>query len=182
MGKQRRGAHAEERRIEHKIRNIAIPAFLAALSMLIVAYTLHYMNFDIAHGNGSGALIFASVGSSAFVLFMTPRAKAAHISKFTKSYIGAGIVGYAGFLIKPLIGIYVAIAFVVFMATIVLIMTRAEHPPAVGIAVAFVLYNVGFYGILVVVLSAALLIFLRIALEKAVFVIEHDVDNLIERL
>ncbi len=180
--KRRRSRRAEEKRVEHKMRNVIVPAVLAALSMLIVAYALHYMDFDIAHGNASGILIFASMGASAFILFITPRSKAAHVSKFAKSYIAAGIVGYFGFAIKPLVGIYASLTIVMFIATMVLVLARAEHPPAVGIAVAFVLYNVGLGGILVVVLAMLLLIVIRIVLEKAVFVIGHDVDRLAEKL
>ena len=68
------------------------------------------------------------------------------------------------------------------IATIVLVLAKAEHPPAVGIAVAFVLYNVGIMGILVVILGMLLLIAMRILLEKAVYAMEHDVDRFIERL
>ncbi|MGC8538120.1 MAG: HPP family protein [Candidatus Micrarchaeia archaeon] len=172
----------EEKKAEHRLRNVGIPALLAALSMLVVAYALHYMNFDIAQGNASGPLIFASMGASAFILFMTPRAKAAHISKFAKSYTCAGLVGYFGFMIRPFIGMYASLTAVVLIATIVLVLAKAEHPPAVGIAVAFVLYNVGAMGILVVILGMLLLIVMRILLEKAVFVMEHDVDRLVEKL
>lgn len=172
----------DEIRVEHKLRNVAVPAVLAALSMLIVAYALHYVNFDVAHGSASGILIFASMGASAFILFMTPRSKAAHVSKFAKSYIAASIIGYFGFAIKPFVGIYASLTLVMLIATIALVLARAEHPPAVGIAVAFVLYNVGFGGILVVVLAMLLLISIRIVLEKAVFAIERDVGRLVERL
>lgn len=172
----------EERKAEHRLRNVGIPALLAALSMLVVAYSLHYMNFDIAHGNASGILIFASMGASAFILFMTPRSKAAHISKFAKSYVCAGLIGYFGFVMRPFTGIYVSLTVVMFIATMVLVLAKAEHPPAVGIAVAFVLYNVGIMGILVVILGMLLLIAMRILLEKAVYAMEHDVDRFIERL
>ncbi|MEM0150142.1 MAG: HPP family protein [Candidatus Micrarchaeaceae archaeon] len=180
--KSRNRLRNESIRIEHKLRNIAIPALLAALSMLIIAYILHYMNFDIAHGNASGILIFASMGASAFILFMTPRSKAAHVSKFAKSYIAAGLIGYLGFAVKPFLGIYVSLTLVMLVATLTLVLARAEHPPAVGIAVAFVLYNVGFMGIFVVVIAMVLLILIRVVLEKAVFIIEHDVNNLAEKL
>jgi hypothetical protein len=113
---------------------------------------------------------------------MTPRSKAAHIFKFAKSYITAGLIGYLGFVAKPFIGIYISLTLVMLVVTLALVLARAEHPPAVGIAVAFVLYNVGFTGILVVLLAMLLLIALRIVLEKMVFAIEHDVDNLVEKL
>lgn len=180
--RRRNNLRSKGTEIEHKMRNIAVPAMLTALSMLIVAYVLHYVNFGVAQGSASGILIFASMGSSAFILFMTPRSKAAHISKFAKSYIVAGLIGYLGFAVKPFAGIYASLTLVMLIVTIALVFARAEHPPAVGIAIAFVLYNVGAAGILVVMLAMLLLIAVRVVLERAVFMIEHDVDRLIERL
>ena len=163
--------------VERHIRNRILPAAMTALSIAIVAYMLHVASLDILQASGLSVLIFASFASSAFVLFMTPRSRAAFPKKFVKSYFVAALVGYAGLLLTQPLGLYVAAFIVIFLVSLLLPLIRAEHPPAVGIAFAFLIFRVGISGIVTVILGVALLIFVRYFLERAVYLIEEEVED-----
>jgi CBS-domain-containing membrane protein len=167
---------------ETLIKNRIIPAVLTALTVSVLIFVLYYVNFDLSYGTGSSAILFASFGTSAFVMFMMPRSKAATISKFVKSYALATILGIFGFFLLDFLPLYVVAGLVIFLLALLMYMTRSEHPPGVGIAMAFVLYRIDIYGVLIVALAVVILLFLRIALERFVYIVETDVIKEIERL
>ena len=165
----------------YPIRNNIIPAVLTALSLSVLVYILHLVSFELRYGNGSAAIVFASFSASAFILFMTPRSKAAKTSKFVKSYFLGAILGFLGFLLTPVIGTYVTFFAIILVLSLLLIALRAEHPPGVAIAFAFLLYHIDYIGVIVVVIGVIIMLFIRLFLEKAVYVIEGDVEMLKRR-
>lgn len=179
MPRDKKKAHKREKDV--LIKNRIIPALLTALSVSILTFILYSVNFDISHGAGSSAILFASFGTSAFVLFMMPRSKAATISKFVKSYVISTLLGVVGFFLLDLLPLYVVAGIVIFFLAILLFITRSEHPPSVGIAMAFVLFRVDLFGVLIVALAVVILLFLRIVLEKSVYIMEKDIIKDIER-
>lgn len=156
-------------------RNVLIPALLTALSVSILVYLLALASFDLKFGAGSSAILFASFGSSAFILFMMPRSSSARLSKFAKSYIIAGIIGASGYLLLKVIPLYVVAGIVILLTAIVMDATHSRHPPAVGIALAFVLYRINLNGVIIVALGVLLLIILRAFLERFVFMLEEEI-------
>ncbi len=168
-GRSRRKLH----RWEIKLRNIAIPALLTAVSMMVILIALDYFHFDLAYGVGTTAIIFASFASSAFILFMTPRARGARIPRFVKSYIIGGVVGLAGSLMLAYVPLYITAAAVIFVVSALLYLTDSQHAPAVAIAFAFVIFHIDIFGLVIVIAGALLLIALRFVLEKFVFIIEE---------
>jgi hypothetical protein len=158
---------------EIKLRNVAVPAILTAISMMIILIALDYFHFDLAYGVGTTAIIFASFASSAFILFMTPKAKSAKVSRFVKSYVIGGVVGFCGSLMLAYVPLYVTAAAVIFVVSVLLYITDSQHAPAVAIAFAFVIFHIDVLGMLVVMAGALLLILLRFTLERVVFIIEE---------
>ncbi len=156
------------------LNNRIIPAVLATVAVSILTYILYSLNLDISRAQGSSAILFASFSVSAFILFMTPRSKAAHLDKFIKSYALGTALGYFGLLILRFLPLYVVAGLVMFPLSLLLYVTRSEHPPAVGIAMAFVLYRVDIYGVLIVIAAVIVLALLRIVLEKFVFIVENE--------
>lgn len=157
------------------LKNRVIPALLTALTVSILTYILYSVNFDISHGAGSSAILFASFGTSAFVLFMMPKSKAAAISKFVKIYILGTILGVLGFFMLDFLPLYIVAGFIIFLLSILVYVTKSEHPPGVGIALAFVLFRIDIYGVLIVALAVVILLFLRVVLEKFVYIVEKDI-------
>ncbi len=140
--------------------------------MTFILMTLNYFHFDVAYGAGTTAIIFASFASSAFILFMTPKAKGARVSRFIKSYLIGGVVGLIGSQLLAYAPLYMVAAAVVFVVSVLLYVADSQHAPAVAIAFAFVVFHIDMLGILVVVSGALLLIAFRFVLEKFVFMIE----------
>lgn len=146
---------------ERHVRNRIAPAFFVALSVALLVIMFQAMNFELRYGIGSSAVLFASVASSAFILFITPLAKASKPVKFVKSYVIAGIVGAAGYYLLAFLPEYLVAGMVIFAASALLIATRSEHAPALGIAFAFVLFRIDAIGILVVIVAVAMLLVLH---------------------
>ncbi len=161
-------------RIKLSVRTKLIPALFTAISLAILIFILHEFSIGIETGLGSSIVIFASFAASAFILFMAPHTRAAKPIKFIKSYIIGGLAGYAGFLISGLIGIYFAVLIVMFFLALLLVILNAEHPPAAGITLAFLLYGVGYLGIFVVIIAALIMLLIRLFLEKLVYRIKED--------
>lgn len=149
--------------------DIAIHIVLMALAMVILVYLLNFLNFDLAQGFSAGGIIFASFAGSAFLLFMMPEVEVSRMTKFVKAYVIAGLSGYLGYVMVPYIGLYAATAIVVAIAGGLLMATHSRHPPAMGIAFAFVLYRTGQAEVLVVIIGALLLIALKVVLEKTAY-------------
>lgn len=160
---------------EGVVRNRATPAALTALSVSILMYVLYYVNFDVLYGTGASAIIFASFGSSAFVLFMMPKSRSARVGSFVRSYVMGAAVGEAGFYLSLVAPLYVSAGVVVLAMSLLMYAADSLHPPAIAIALAFVLFRIDAYGVLIVVMGAAILIFLRVVLERFVYMIEKDI-------
>ena len=156
----------------HPIRNGLLPALMAAISIVVIMYVIKYFNFDFLYGNGSSEIIFASFASSAFILFMMPRSRSAQPSKFLKSYFIAAGMCYLGFVLIPFVPEYLLFTLILFFGILLLIATRSEHAPAMAILFAFLLFKVGPLGVIVIIVSAFLLLFLRIVMENSVFILE----------
>ncbi len=163
--------------ITRRIRNHVIPATLMALSLVVLVYILNYVNYDITVGIGASAIIFASFAGSAFLLFMVPRSRTASIPRFAKSYAISCVLGVIGYYVVGIAGIYATVALILFATAMLLVITDSEHPPAMSIAFAFVLFRVSYVGIITVVVAAAVMIAIRVFLEKAVYIIEEDIER-----
>ncbi len=163
----------EDRR--SRLNNFIIPALLTSISLVLLLLIFKYANLDIKLGTGASAIIFASFGGSAFLLFMMPRAKAASIKRFAKSYIACAVLGTIGYVLIPLIGIYLTTGLMIFLASLLLVFTDSMHPPAIALLFSYILYDVGFAGDIVVAIGVVALILIRIYLERLVFIIEREV-------
>ncbi len=146
---------------ERHVRNRIAPAFFVALAVALLVIMFEAVSFELRYGAGSSAVLFASVAASAFILFITPLAKAANPLKFVKSYMIAGVIGAASYYVLAFLPEYLEAGIVIFVVSALLIATRSEHAPALGIAFAFVLFRIDAIGILVVIVAAAMLLALR---------------------
>ncbi len=160
--------HKEYKRYKHKFNrnNIIIPLLSTSLIIVFLIFALHEINFDIREISGASALIFTSFTSSAFIMFLMPYSKAAKRSRFIKSYLIAGIFGYIGFLSTKFINFYLVTAVLIFFVSLLMFETDSEHPPALGIAVAFLLFKIPIYGILTLMAGMAILVTGRTILQK----------------
>jgi CBS-domain-containing membrane protein len=161
---------------------VVVPALMVGISLIVLVAVLQYVNLDVRYGVGYSAVIFASFGGSAFLLFMVPKARAARISRFVKSYIIGGVLGAIGYYVLQYFGIYAAVGIIMFIAALALVKTDSMHPPAMGIVLAFILYHVDYVGVLVVALGVVIMVLVRVVLERAAFIIERDVEEVEEKV
>ncbi len=158
------------KRLKHRV----VPALLAGIALAMLVFMLQYFNIDKAYGLGTSAIIFTSFASSIFIMFITPNSRSARNSKFVKSYILAGIIGYLGGYGLAYVSLYVVAALVLFFVSILMIITKSEHPPAAAIAFAFVLFHIGALGVLIIASGVFIVVAIRYILEKTMFEIERQ--------
>lgn len=143
-----------------------LASLFMALSVVIIVAALDYTNFTLQHSIGASAIIFASFGGSGFVLFVASRKETANLARFVKGYALGTIFGIAGHYIAPVLGIYVSVGVVLFLLSIVLVITDNMHAPSVALALGFLLYDVGYAGAVIVALGMVMMVVIRILLGK----------------
>lgn len=155
------------------LRKIVVPAFFTAFAAALLVFALRYMNFNLRYGVGSSEIIFASFGSSLFLLFMAPKSKTASVRKFVKSYLLASLIGVAGSSMLSYLPLFLVAGIIIFVASIVLFVTDSVHPPAMAIAFAFILFRIDAYGMVIVASAAFLILLLKLFFDRFVYPFEN---------
>ncbi len=120
------------------LRHVVFPSVLAGVSIIVIAYFWNITQYGI---------IFASFGSSAFLVYVTPKSKQANIRNILGAYPLAGFFGYlSSSYILPFVNFpdvnfdYAITGGIAVMLTILAMrLTGFEHAPAAGAALAFVI-------------------------------------------
>jgi hypothetical protein len=147
-------------------KHILIPALIATAALILISYMFKSVNLDLRSNIGYSLVVFTSFAGSAFILFMTPYSRSSSIKRFAKSYAIASVFGEIGYLLTGIVGFYPASAITLFIVALLLFETDSTHPPAMGIAFAFVIFQIDYVGLLVVVLGVAILAGIKLAMEK----------------
>jgi|GEM_PF-1172623 len=120
-----------------KVKHVLFPAVLAGFTIFAMATIWNISDYGI---------IFASFGSSAFVVFVTPKSKQASMPNILGAYPLAGFFGYATieYLLPHLaysntLNYAIAGGVAVGITMLAMLLTGFEHAPASGAALAFVL-------------------------------------------
>lgn len=140
---------------------LVMSALFTSLSVVALIAMFDYANYDISHKAGASAILFASFASSAFLMFIVPESKAAKMSRFVRSYIIGGVMGAIGFTLLPFIGTYLSVGIILFATALMLIWTDSMHPPAMGLTLAFIIYDVGYTGIAIAAIGVVMLIIMK---------------------
>ncbi len=159
--------HKVYRRLRHKRnrKHILIPVLLTVAVLMVLIFVLELVNESFRYSTGS-AIVFASFAASAFILFMTPYARSSSVKRFVKSYVIAGIFGELGYLLTGIAGFYVASAFTLFFVALLLFETDSVHSPAMALAFAFVIYQVDYTGLFVIIIGVVLLSAIKLVIER----------------
>ena len=140
---------------------------MLGFTVALLTFLLNLAEHVLIISLGAKFLIFASFGSSAFIMYMMPENDSARVSKFVKSYVAAGIIGFLCTFLVPYIGLFYAIAVVETAIGITLGGIGAKHPPAAAIGIVFLINRVGIYGILIIIVGVATISILTTILNKA---------------
>ncbi len=159
-------SHEKYRKTRHKPnrQHIIIPILLTVATLMLLIYVLEILDKDFRYSSGS-AIVFASFAASAFTLFMTPYARSSNVNRFIRSYTIAAILGEMGYLLTGTIGFYAASALTLFMVALLMFETDSMHPAAMGIAFAFVIYQLDYVGVLIVVVGVTVFTMIKVVLE-----------------
>lgn len=120
-----------------KVKHVLFPALLAGFTIFAMATIWSISEYGI---------IFASFGSSAFIVFVTPKSEQASVSNILGAYPLAGFFGYSSieYLLPHLtysntLNYAIAGGFAVGITILAMLLTGFKHAPAGGAALAFVL-------------------------------------------
>jgi CBS-domain-containing membrane protein len=158
------------------LRLTIVPALITAIIVAVLYGTLTLLNYDL-FSSSSSVLLFASFGSSAFLLFMIPHSRAANIGRFAKSYIIAIVLGPIGYVLAALAGLPLATGIMMFIMSTLLYTTHSEHPPAIGAMLAFILYRIDVYGIFIVLFGIVLFVSFHKVFEKYIYQIGIEIES-----
>jgi len=156
------------RSARHKFnrKHILIPAIITTFVLVLLIFILNGVNSDL-RTSGYSAIIFTSFAASAFIMFMTPYARASDVKRFVLSYLLAGILGELGYLLTSIIGFYGALGLTLLLMALLLFETDNVHPPAMGVALAFVIFRVSYPGLIVLAFGIVVLSAIRMLMERA---------------
>jgi CBS-domain-containing membrane protein len=150
----------------HKTRYV-LQCGLAACVIFVVLFVLDAV---------SQTTIIASLGASSFIAFAMPRSQLSRPRFLIGGYlIGTGVGCVCSYLPSlplltqlPLASAWlneVSGAVSVGLAILLMVVMNAEHPPAAGLALGFVLNEWNFWTVIVVVFGIALLSILKTILK-----------------
>lgn len=129
----------------------------------------------------SQKLLFSSLASSAFLIYMDPKHPTNRVRTLIIAQISAALIGY---LIFILLGPgYLSAAISMIIAIIVMISAKAMHPPAVSSAMIFA-FQYTKPNTLMLFMMAVLLLVLLIVLQKlSLWVLKKaDKENVAEEI
>jgi len=131
------------------LEEMLAPAFFAGLTITLLSYLFAF--------SAQNAILFASLGSSAFVLAGFPDLRGAKLRVVFLSYAFGGLFGYAcSFIgIPPIAG-----GMAVFLTSIAMLFTKNEHAPSAGLALAFAMQHKTAFELVYVLILALLMLFI----------------------
>ncbi|HEX2207727.1 MAG TPA: HPP family protein [Longimicrobium sp.] len=140
------------------LRGELMLAALPTVTVLLVMFMVEVLSEQ--------RLLFASLASSAFLIYLDPQHGTNSVRTLVTSQVSAAVVGLATFLLMG--PGYPAAAVAMVLTIILMIVGDAVHPPAVSTALSFALRagdesNVVLFG-LAVAITAALVLMQRAAL------------------
>ena len=162
----------EHSKREIRIRNSIIPAIFIGITLSITIFSLSLVHIYIVPV--AKFIVFSSFASSSFLLFMEPHQESSRINKFVKSYIISGVCGIIGFFVSLHVGLYLTLALVETVVALLLVTFQAMHPPAMGIAVVFILERANIFALLFLFTGMFLIIMFDRFLNKFVYIIEDE--------
>ncbi len=160
------------------VKKALIPAFITAMVIMILYSLLGAIKSDFLTSLNATLIVFASFGSSAILLFMSPRSRDSSIGKFARSYLIATLLGAGSYLLLPYLHTIVVAGIATFVISILLYVTNNVHPPAVGIMLAFILFRIEAVGAILVLSGVVLLVAMRMILEKYLYRIDKDLERI----
>jgi CBS-domain-containing membrane protein len=109
-------------------------------------------------------LLFSSLASSAFLIYLDPKHPTNSIRTLTIAQLSSCVIGYVVYL---LLGAgYLAAAISMIVAIVVMILTKAMHPPAVSTALIFA-FQYKNMNVVMMFFLAVLLLILLVGLQRA---------------
>ncbi len=154
-------------KVKLNMKRYVFQCSLATFAILVI-----FLIFDVLEYT----TIVASLGATTFIIFTMPKSYASRIRPLIGGYIVGTLVGIFSRLILEILIMMNFIAphsrpFVIFaalavgLATFLMTLVNAEHPPAAGVAMALVFNNWNHWTIVFVLTAVIILAGIKIALK-----------------
>ncbi len=129
----------------------------------------------------SQKLLFSSLASSAFLIYMDPKHPTNRVRTLIIAQISAALIGY---LIFILLGPgYLSAAISMIIAIIVMISAKAMHPPAVSSAMIFAFQYTKPNTLMLFMMAVLLLVMLIVLQKLSLWVLKKaDKENVAEEI
>jgi CBS-domain-containing membrane protein len=139
------------------LRNI-LPAVFIGITIAILIF--FFNSADLA-------LVFASFGSSAFVIYTSPTPESIRIRDVIPAYFLAAVSGYAASFLLPHFPLPIVAGIAVSAAAFLMIFFKKMHAPACGIGLAFVIFDLNLAALVTSLLGGLLLMIIARVLVLA---------------
>lgn len=138
--------------IKRTVAEKLVPSLIAGISVMVVFYFFKLKNAGFE-------LLFAALGSSAFLISVSPHAESAKLRNVLIGYFYGGIFGIVGEqLLAHGAPLYLSAFVAVFLTSLFMLISKSPHPPAAGAALSFVIYRRASAELLTLYLAILLLI------------------------
>lgn len=127
--------------------------------------------FMLLHAFSKQQLLFASLASSAFLIYIDPKHPANSIRTIIIAQVSAAVIAYITYLVAG--NGYVAASVSMIIAIVVMILAHAMHPPAVSTALLFAFQPAKPNVLLLFLLAVVLLVLLVILQKASLWIIER---------
>jgi CBS-domain-containing membrane protein len=131
------------------LRHKLLPALLSGLTISILALFFNSVSF---------ALVFASFGSSAFIIYAFPKSESAQMGDIIPAYFLSSVAGYVASFLLPSVPVAAAAGAAVFLSAFLMLAFGKKHAPACGIGLAFVIFRLSTPAIIISLLGGVFLI------------------------
>jgi CBS-domain-containing membrane protein len=151
-------------RWRYDVRTELVLAFLPTITVVMVLVLIESFSHQ--------RLLFGSLASSAFLIYLDPRHKMNNVKTLTISQSASAIIGFLMYLIAG--AGYSSAAIAMIIAIAVMILLKAMHPPAVSTALSFAFREADGSNLLLFLTALMLLVILIILQRVSLWIVRKE--------
>ncbi|MFP3984455.1 MAG: HPP family protein [Candidatus Bathyarchaeia archaeon] len=148
--------------IRQEVERKGVVSFLAGITILLTFLLVDFVANLVEYG-----IILASLGATAFLVFVYPGHKTSRLENVVGGYVLSCLSGgLAQLLLSKFLPLAAALS--VGLSVFLMLIFKFEHPPASGIALSFALYALSLQEIASVLVGLTIFLILTALLTKTI--------------
>lgn len=151
-------------RWRYDVKTEFVLAFLPTITVVVVLVLIESFSHQ--------RLLFASLASSAFLIYLDPSHKMNNVKTLTISQSSSALIGFLMYLIAG--AGYTSAAFAMVIAIAVMIILKAMHPPAVSTALSFAFREADGSNLLLFFTALKLLVILIVLQRVSLWLVRKE--------